>query len=101
MKCGRPSPYGEFDCQLDKGHEGQCFDGMHNFIEQLTRAGRDLIFDVNAKFNVSIPVTEETTKTMFDLVDGTEFGYCPDCDKPDCDNCDERRGEPMRDESRD
>ena len=39
---------------------------------------------------------------LFELFGDTEdWGYCPDCDRPDCDNCDERMGEPMRNEGYD
>ena len=102
MKCGNASPYGKFECQLDRGHEGWCFDGMHQYIEQLDTLGRDLIFDINDKFKTDIQLTKETTENMRAIVsehedmimEDSEYGYCPDCDQkmPD---------EPMRDESRD
>lgn len=101
MKCGRASPYGEYFCQLDKGHEGPCFDDMHHFIKTIDALGRDFIFDINAEFNTSIPVTEKTTKAMRAIIgenedaimEGGDYGYCPDCD--------ERRGEPMHNEGYD
>ena len=64
--------------------------------------GKKLIEAINKSFEIKIPLTEETTKAMAsvvseftdEIIDGTDYGYCPDCDQrmPD---------EPMRDESRD
>jgi len=98
MKCGRASPYGDFSCQLDKGHEGPCFDGMHSFTEKIDPLGRDLIFDINKQLNTNILITEKTTNAMRaiiseyedEIMEGGDYGHCPDCDQ--------RRGEPIRNE---
>jgi len=89
MKCYRASPHGKFHCELEKGHEGPCFDGTHSFTESINGLGRDFILDINNTFKTNISITEETTKAMSDVVDdnidgiidANELGNCSDCDK--------------------
>jgi len=68
--------------------------------------GEEIIKAINKRFGTMIEINEDNCKWFGNLiekiamdhideiVEGTEYGYCPDCDErmPD---------EPMRDESRD
>jgi len=89
LKCYRASPYGELYCELDKGHEGPCFDGNHSFTEDIDIIGRSIIFNINKNFGLHILVTEETSKKMSAIIDGIidhimeryELGNCSDCDQ--------------------
>jgi len=96
MKCGRASPYGQTTCQLEKGHEGTCFDGLQNFIENINALGRDFIIALNNEFQMSIPITEETTKAVAEIVDDNIDSIMDAHDLHDCDSCDERRSDEPR-----
>jgi len=101
MKCYRASPYGEFVCQLEKGHEGSCFDGMNSFTENINGLGRDLILDINKEFHLNIPITEETTKAMSNIADDNIDAIVDTYELGNCSDCDQRRGEPMHNEGYD
>lgn len=53
--------------------------------------GKTLIKDINKNFKTNIPITDETTEIIKEIVtdnlNALEYGYCSDCE--------ERRGEPM------
>lgn len=46
---------------------------------------------------------DRLVKSIICVFEEEGWGYCADCppENKGCDTCDERRGEPMRDESRD
>jgi len=87
MKCLSPSPYGDFLCELEYGHEGPHNDGMHDWIGKINLLGRDMLLSINAELGLNLIINEETTKHMeqifINIAEEHEFNYCPDCDSYD------------------
>jgi len=63
-------------------------------IDDIEHMKKESVKIIRSSFEIILVTASFTPKTVTDLWqlfgETDEWGYCPDCDRPDCDSCDQR-----------